>query len=290
MDRYGVALMSAPEVTGYSLHEVARLLGLPPAEIRRWVRDELITPQRGPRGSLVFDFRDLVTLRAARSLLEHDPGSRVRRVFRAMRRWPADGGPLSVVRLASPDGQLVVREGPARWDAESRQGLLPFAEAAVRPPASPPAPVTSLVDRRRASDARSASWWLERGEMVEDVDPVAARTAYERALGLDASLVDARVNLGRLAHLAGDLAEALEQYRAALAESPGCSAAAFNMGVALEDLRRPDEALASYERAIALDPLCADAHYNAGRVCEDLGRSQEAVRHLQRYRHLIRQE
>ena len=77
--------------------------------------------------------------------------------------------------------------------------------------------------------------------------------------------------------------------------SPGCAAsrpgdatAAFNLGVALEDLGRLTEALAAYENALVLDPGNADAHYNAANLCERLGRQADALGYLKACRNLAR--
>jgi tetratricopeptide (TPR) repeat protein len=69
---------------------------------------------------------------------------------------------------------------------------------------------------------------------------------------------------------------------------PADATAAFNLGVALEDLGRLKEALAAYESAIALDPANADAHYNAASLCERLAQPANALRHLKDYRLLTR--
>ncbi len=69
---------------------------------------------------------------------------------------------------------------------------------------------------------------------------------------------------------------------------PDDATAAFNLGVALEDLGREREALAAYERAIALDPVDSDAHFNAANLCERLRDTEAAFAHWKRYRALTR--
>ena len=51
----------------------------------------------------------------------------------------------------------------------------------------------------------------------------------------------------------------------------------FNLGVLLEDLKRPQEALQAYREAIKLDPSFADAHYNLGLLFESMGKKAEAL-------------
>ena len=52
----------------YTTREVARLLEMPEQEVRAYARAGLIEPERGPRGTYQYTFRDLVLLRTARSL------------------------------------------------------------------------------------------------------------------------------------------------------------------------------------------------------------------------------
>jgi tetratricopeptide (TPR) repeat protein len=81
-------------------------------------------------------------------------------------------------------------------------------------------------------------------------------------------------------------AEAL--YRRALEADRRDAIAAFNLGVALEDLGRLPEALAAYEQSLEIEPDNPDAHYNAASVCEQIGRPAAALAHLKSYRQLIR--
>ena len=62
--------------------------------------------------------------------------------------------------------------------------------------------------------------------------------------------------------------------------------AAFNHGVALEDLGRVRDAIAAYERAIELDADNADAHFNLAGLYEKRGEKAAALRHLSAYRQL----
>ena len=64
--------------------------------------------------------------------------------------------------------------------------------------------------------------------------------------------------------------------------------AAFNLGVALEDLGNPRGALDAYASALALEPANPDAHYNSAHLCVRLGETAAALRHLQQYRKLSR--
>ena len=96
------------------------------------------------------------------------------------------------------------------------------------------------------------------------------------------------LNLGRLLHERGKLSEAEQEYRRVLVWGPH-SLASFNLGVALEDLGRVDEAIAAYQSALAASPDCEDAYFNLARIYERRGERLAALRALRAYRTLTRQ-
>ena len=67
---------------------------------------------------------------------------------------------------------------------------------------------------------------------------------------------------------------------------PQDATAAFNLGVALQDLGRTLDAIRAYRRALTLDPRYADAHYNVSQLYEETGRTKDAYRHLHLYKDL----
>ena len=123
----------------------------------------------------------------------------------------------------------------------------------------------------------------QRGARLEAQDAAAARAAYEACLKGDCTHLAARINLGRLLHADGLLAEAEALYRQA--EEPS-AILYFNLGVLLEDLKREIDAVHAYREAILHDPAMADAHFNLSLVHERLGEAQAAFRHLLAYRRL----
>jgi tetratricopeptide (TPR) repeat protein len=108
-----------------------------------------------------------------------------------------------------------------------------------------------------------------------------ARIRYLAALSVQEDHLEARINLGRLLHLDGQLKEAEKLYRQAKSSSALLS---FNLAILLEDLEREEEAIAAYRDALAQDPLLHDAHFNLSRLHEKANRPREALKHLLAYR------
>ena len=268
-----------------STAEVARILGIKESQIREILRSGVLRQARRGR-RYAFSFQDLVVLRAARELLERRvPAARVRRALAALVRELPEGRPLSGLRIAADGRQVAVFDGRAAWHPETGQTLFHFEVDSL----------ARLVEdlrggggpRRHAGDPRQrAELAFQEALDLEDVDPKAAAEAYGRALELDPDQVDAYVNLGRIAHEAGDARRAVRLYQEALERSPEDPVVHFNLALALEDTRGPEAAIAHYESALAFDPGFADAHYNLAGLCEQLGRGRDAIRHYRSYRRL----
>jgi tetratricopeptide (TPR) repeat protein len=263
------------EMQEYSLADLKRLFGLPPALIRKLSQAGFI-PQPASRGKTSYTFQDLLVLRVAGALKAAKiPTPKIATALEQMRAaLPA--GRLSVT-LAASGKDLAMREGSSEWEA-SGQYALPLA-------AKPgPAQVAELRSTPEVSAASLAHDHFQRGHMLEESDVAAARAAYLAALSVQEDHLEARINLGRLLHLDGQLKEAERLYRQAKTSSALLS---FNLAILLEDLEREEEAVAAYREALAQDPLLHDAHFNLSRLHEKAKRPREALRHLLAYRRHI---
>ncbi|CAN5242858.1 hypothetical protein BH18GEM1_BH18GEM1_08360 [soil metagenome] len=272
-------------MSAFTTRDVARILALPPAKVRRYARSDLLQARRGLHNEYQFSFQDLVLLRTALELeASRVPPRRIHRALRDLRDQLPPGRPLSAVRIAADGDHVVVTDGTTTWNPDSRQMCFDFSVADLA------ARVASLGPRSFEQPDRepSAAEWYELGVEHEAGSPLLARELYRRALEADPRHADARVNLGRLLHEEGRLEEARRQYVRALAVSPDHATAAFNLGVVLEDMGRAKEARDAYVDAVAADPRMADAHYNLSGLCEVAGDRAAALRHLRSYRELIR--
>lgn len=232
-------------MTTYSLADVERLTGLPSATVRSLVKARLLNPGRGARGALRFSFQDLGVLRTAETLLGAGvPKRGLTRALRALRE----------------------RADPDQYPLSFRPDATP---AQLRPSARMKADPQALFEQALDLEAR---------------DPAAAIATYRRAIEAHAACAEMHINLGRLLHESGALAEALAVYDAAVSHCGPDALLSFNRAVLLEDLEQPDRAVAAYEEALSADPDLADAHYNLSLLHERLGRGREALRHMAEYR------
>jgi tetratricopeptide (TPR) repeat protein len=270
---------------GYTTREVADVLGLPTSRILSWTRRGLLTPERGAGGAYLYSFQDIVLLRTARELLDAKvPTRRVREALEALRKQLPVGRPLSAVRVSAVGDRVLVREDDSVWEPDSGQIQMDFSVADVAAQAEP-------IARRALASAdvstMAADDWYDSALDLEAVALDQAATAYRHALALDAHHAEAHLNLGRLLHEGGELAEARSHYFAAVESDPESARARYNLGVVLEDMGDRKDAITAYEAALALDDRLATAHFNLSRLFEADGREADALQHLVAYKRLV---
>jgi tetratricopeptide (TPR) repeat protein len=219
-------------------------------------------------------------LRTAQALVDAKVSPRqITQSLKALRKRLPESMPLSGLRIRAVGNRVVVSERDANWQADSGQYLLAFEGD----PAQGSIGVMTPKPEPRADED-----WFERAVELENKDLDAARNAYERAIASDPARTDARLNLGRLLHDAGHLAQAERVYRDALQAGSRDPLLHFNLGVLLEDMDRKAEAMRAYEAALRGAPDLADGHYNLALLYEESGRAKDAIRHMARYRKLTR--
>ena len=263
------------------------MLELTEGRVRAWVAAGFVDPRRGDRGELSFSFQDLVVLKAAKGLADSEVSSRrMRRALEGLRKQLPEGRSLAGVRIAADGARVVVRQGGEAWEPDSGQRRIDFEVAELAERAAPLASTTAA--RAAAVDGLTADDWFELGCDLEATSPEEGMAAYRRVLELDEGHTDARLNLGRLLHEAGDVEAAARHYLVAAEARPRDATAAFNLGVALQDLDRPSDAIDAYRKAISEDPAYADAYFNLADLYEKLGKEAMAIQNLKIYRELTR--
>jgi tetratricopeptide (TPR) repeat protein len=280
----------------YDTKDLERLFGLPASAVRALARAGNIQPVRRS-GKLHYSFHDLVVLRTASALRAAKISSqRINKTLQELRSALPEGSALNKLSLTALGNRIAIREGQTLRESESgqyalaleiveekgrlhvisRQDAAPAAEDAVGKPAG----------NHSSALAGDPEEHYARALAIEDSNPQAAQKAYESCLKADPDHWEARINLGRLLHLAGRLKEAERVYRVGAKADPFI---AFNLAVVLEDLEREPDAILAYREALALDPQFADAHFNLARLYERAKDPKASLRHLLAYRRMMDQ-
>ena len=266
----------------YNTKDLERLFGLPASAVRSLTRAGHIQPvKRG--GKLHYSFQDLLMLRTASALRSANISARrINRTLQMLRSTLPAGASLDQRSLTALGNQIAIREGKLLWESESGQYVLGLDIGEARGG-------LHVITRQPASPlpGDSADEHYVRAFALEDTDPQLARAAYEACLEAEPQHVEARINLGRLFHLAGRLGDAERVYRGSTKPEP---LLAFNLAVLLEDLNKDAEAIVVYREALALDPQLADAHFNLARLYERARNPKASLRHLLAYRRMIDQQ
>lgn len=280
----------------YDTKDLERLFGLPASAVRALARAGNIQPVRRS-GRLHYSFHDLVVLRTASALRAAKISSqRINKTLQELRSALPEGSALNKISLTALGNRIAIREGQTLRESESGQYALALEiveekgrlHVISRQDATPAIEKSARAAANSGADfaADSADIHYARALELEDSNPRAAQKAYELCLKADPDHLEARINLGRLLHLAGRLAEAERVYRVGAKVDPFI---AFNLAVVLEDLEREPDAIIAYREALALDPQFADAHFNLARLYERAQDPKASLRHLLAYRRMMDQ-
>lgn len=256
----------------FTRQDVCRILELSEKQLALWERLEFVPPLKtGIKEN--YDFRDLISLRAAKQLIEHGVSpNRLRLSLQALERQLSKVQvPLNELRISSDGKDVIVETSGGRLEPISGQFQINFE-------------TQELSDRVIRMPDRNAPGLFELAlEYDGDSNAGKAAAAYDRVLALEPAHFDAMINRGMIAYEQGDLESAAEYFKRAVEIAPENAVARFNLGSALDDLGLLQEARQHLRLAARLDPQYADAHYNLGVVCEKMGALQEAREHWKIY-------
>jgi tetratricopeptide (TPR) repeat protein len=268
----------------YDTKDLKRLFGLPAAAVRSLARAGHLSPVKR-LGRLHYSFQDLIVLRTASALRAAKiPAQRINRTLQRLRAELPAGETLNKLSLTALGNRIAIREGKMLWESDTGQYVLALdidEEQGGLHVISRPVPAAGSD---AGDSANSADDFYAKAYSLEETNPAAARAAYEACLKADPKHLEARINLGRLLHLAGRFNEAEQMYRSSDRPEPLLT---FNLAVLLEDMDREADAILAYREALALDPQLADAHFNLARLYERARDPKASLRHLLAYRRMI---
>src|SRR3989442_14616210 len=257
----------------FSPEEVQRILGLTGKQLDYWDRLRLFSPRK-EQGNRFYSFRDLISLRTIKQLIDQGvPANRLRRALAALREKLAQVHmPLAELRIPSDGKDVVVESEGARLEPLSGQFVLNFE-------------TRELGEKVRVMVGPNADDWLATALEYDAEENTRAQAieAYDHALSIDPQKVDALLNCGTLCYEEGNLKKAAEYFMRALQVDPENALAHFNLGSVLEEVGRLEAARLHLRHAVRLDPSYPDAHYNLAFVCEKLGAYNEARKHWEVY-------
>jgi Tfp pilus assembly protein PilF len=117
---------------------------------------------------------------------------------------------------------------------------------------------------------------IPHGRLAEAVDQ------FRKALAIKYDYADAHYNLGSALARQGNLEQAIHEFKESLRLEPENLRALNNLGVALVLLARYREAMNYLQAALKINPSDADVHSNLGFVLMKQGDPDGAIRHLSR--------
>jgi tetratricopeptide (TPR) repeat protein len=268
---------------GYTFAAVAEILGISESKLRYWSQSGFVGPSRRRGGKQIFTFQDLISVKAAKELVERGfSTAQIRKALDTVRvSLPDVDRPLDRFRVAFDGDTLVVVDEGATFEV-SGQRLFDFGLGELAARAAPEA--TPLDGARPATPTPTPyESFLEGLRHEEAGDDGAAEICYRRALDGDPGLAAAHTNLGAIAHRRGDLEAARTAFEEALAADPDQPEARYNLATLLVQAGEVEVAVAELRRVVQGAPQFADAHYNLATALERLGSKRQAREHLERY-------
>jgi tetratricopeptide (TPR) repeat protein len=275
--------------TTYTYAAVAKILDVPESKLRYWAQVGFVGPSVRSTGRMLFNFQDLISVKAAKELV--DRGFAVAEIRKTLERvraqLPHVDRPLDRIRVAFDGEALVVVDDGSAYEATGQKVFDFSLEDLARQAAIKPLPVAAgaaPVEPIAAKNLTAYDWFAEgmRAEQDPAHDP-GAEACYRKALALDGGLAAAHTNLGHLAHGRGDVAAARAEFEAALALDPEQPEARFNLANLILEAGDLELAVAELRRVLQTAPDFADAHYNLAVALGRLGGRAQARAHLERY-------
>ncbi len=244
----------------FTVPELADLLGVSAARVRRWVRLGLITPVDGR----CFDFSQVSLANRLCRLIEDGASlTAIRRGLERARRWmPDEASPVSRLASSVARGRLLWRIKEQLVDATGQRHF-DFSDP---PPSQPCIRSAELFD-----DVLTVDELFERALALEDADRLdEAAAMYRRAIRLAPDDAALHFNLGNVLQDQSRMPESAASYQAALRFDPEFVEAWNNLGLIHLHTERLPEAVRCFRRALDLVPDYAAARWNLNLALERL--------------------
>jgi len=271
----------------YTPAMLAELLGVPVAVVRRWHRRGLIRPVREVHRLAYFDFREVATARRLAELLAAGMSPRaIERKLETLRGLlPGIERPLAQLSVIIEGKQILLRQGDGlvepggqlRFDFDATETLHP------KPNRDREGAVETLEDATDAAEATLAQsperLAVLAAELEEAGQLAEAADTYRAAMAAGGPTAELCFHLAELLYRLGNVDGARERYYMAIELDEDYVEARANLGCVLAETGQMGLAVAALEGALVCYPDYPDAHYHLARVLDRLGQSDEALDH-----------
>jgi tetratricopeptide (TPR) repeat protein len=274
----------------YTPAMLAELLGVDVAVIRRWSRRGLIHPVREVRRLPYFDFREVATARRLAELLAAgvSPAAIERKLENLRGLLPGVERPLAQLSVIIEGKQILLRQGDGlvepggqlRFDFDSAEPDAPVPYAGMEEVVAFPAE----EEKASAPDMTEFTPTLQdlvalAAELEEAGQLAEAAETYRAAMAAGGPTPEACFQLAELLYRLGDANGARERYYMAIELDEDYVEARANLGCLLAEAGELELAVAALSGALAYHADFPDAHYHLARALQRLGRADEARDH-----------
>jgi tetratricopeptide (TPR) repeat protein len=274
----------------YGFSAAARIVGLPESKLRYWSQSGFVGPSLRRQGRQVYSFQDLVSVRAAKELVDRGfQPAQIRKALEQVRsKLPMLDRPLDKLRVSWDGAALALVDGGATFEVSGQRrfdfGLSDLAERAAEILALSPGWEEPTAAAEPAANKAAFDWFAD-GLAKEGLPGKEgeAEECYRKALEKDPGLAAAHTNLGGIAYRRKDLSLARIEFQAALDLDPEQPEARFNFANLLYQQGELEQAASEFRRVVDRTPGFSDAHFNLAAALEKLGSKRQAAEHLRRY-------
>ena len=267
----------------YTPAMLAELLRVPLAVIRRWHRRGLIAPVCEVRRLPYFDFQEVATAQRLAQLLAAGVSPRAieKKLAGLARLLPGVARPLAQLSVIVEGREILLRQGDGlvepggqfRFDFEAWEGPLPAGDL---PAGGETLPVAAELESLPTSPERMCRLAAELEEAGQLSD---AAEMYRAALAAAGPEAEVCFQLAELLYRLGDLPAARERYYMVIELDEDYVEARANLGCVLAELGQRELAVAAFEGALSFHAGYADAHYHLARTLDEMGRRQQSEEH-----------
>jgi tetratricopeptide (TPR) repeat protein len=267
----------------YTPAMLAELLRVPLAVIRRWHRRGLIAPVCEVRRLPYFDFQEVATAQRLGQLLAAGVSPRAieKKLAGLARLLPGVARPLAQLSVIVEGREILLRQGDGlvepggqfRFDFQAWEGPQPAGDL---PPGEETLPVAAELESSPTSPeqlCRLAAELEEAGQLSD------AAETYRAALAAAGPEAEVCFQLAELLYRLGDLPAARERYYMVIELDEDYVEARANLGCVLAELGQRELAVAAFEGALSFHAGYADAHYHLARTLDEMGRRQQSEEH-----------